>query len=194
MGMMQEFKEFAMKGNVVDLAVGVIIGAAFGKIVASLVNDVIMPPIGMLLGGVDFKNLFFALKGGPFDTLEQAVASGMPIVKYGNFIQTVVDFLIVAFCIFLMVKQVTRCPARKPAAKQRARRKRSLRQVERRAQRFGERAAHDLRSEARGGERGAVLAERLEVGCAEPELGRRALRVLGAPRERIGGLRAFPLV
>ena len=114
MGMMQEFKEFAMKGNVVDLAVGVIIGAAFGKIVASLVNDVVMPPIGMLLGGVDFKNLFFALKGGPFDTLEQAVEAGVPIVRYGVFLQTVVDFLIVAFCIFLMVKQVNRLTT-KPA-------------------------------------------------------------------------------
>jgi large conductance mechanosensitive channel len=108
MAMMQEFKEFAMKGNVVDLAVGVIIGAAFGKIVTSLVNDVLMPPIGMLMGGVDFKNLFFALKGGPFETLDEAVKSGMPIVKYGAFLQSCVDFLIVAFCIFIMVKQVNR--------------------------------------------------------------------------------------
>jgi large conductance mechanosensitive channel len=108
MGMMQEFKEFAMKGNVVDLAVGVIIGAAFGKIVTSLVNDVIMPPIGMLMGGVDVKNAYVALKGGPFATLEEAVKSGMPLLRYGGFIQAVLDFLIVAFCIFLMVKQVNR--------------------------------------------------------------------------------------
>lgn len=115
MGMMQEFKEFAMKGNVVDLAVGVIIGAAFGKIVTSMVNDVLMPPIGMLMGGVDFKGLFVALKGGPFDTLAAAEAAGAPVIRYGNFIQTVVDFLIVAFCIFIVVKQVNRfaTPAKK---------------------------------------------------------------------------------
>ena len=83
-------------------------GGAFGKIVASLVNDVLMPPIGMLMGGVDFKNLYFALKGGPFATLDEAVKSGMPLIKYGAFIQSVVDFLIVAFCIFIMVKQVNR--------------------------------------------------------------------------------------
>src|SRR5690349_1769817 len=116
MGMMQEFKEFAMKGNVVDLAVGVIIGAAFGKIVASWVNDIIMPPIGMLMGGVDFKNLYVALKGGPFATLDDAVKSGMPLIRYGSFLQTVLDFLIVAFCIFIMVKQVNRFSTpKKPA-------------------------------------------------------------------------------
>ena len=108
MAMMQEFKEFAMKGNVIDLAVGVIIGAAFGKIVASLVNDIIMPPIGMLLGGVDFKNLFFALNGETYATLAEATEKGAPILRYGNFIQTVLDFLIVAFCIFIVVKQVNR--------------------------------------------------------------------------------------
>ena len=115
MGMMQEFKEFAMKGNVVDLAVGVIIGAAFGKIVASLVNDVIMPPLGLLMGGVDFKNLYVALKGGPYADLAEATAKGVPLIRYGNFLQTVLDFLIVAFCIFLMIKQVNRFspPARK---------------------------------------------------------------------------------
>ena len=117
MSMMQEFKEFAMKGNVVDLAVGVIIGAAFGKIVASLVNDIIMPPIGLLMGGVDFKNLYVALKGGPFENLEKAIESGMPLIRYGNFLQTVLDFLIVAFCIFLIVKQVNRFAGPKPAPK-----------------------------------------------------------------------------
>ncbi len=114
MAIVQEFKEFAMKGNVVDLAVGVIIGAAFGKIVASLVADVIMPPIGFLLGGVDFKNLFISLKG-TYTTLAEATTAGAPVIRYGNFIQTVVDFLIVAFCIFMMVKQVNRFS---PPAKQ----------------------------------------------------------------------------
>jgi large conductance mechanosensitive channel len=108
MAMMQEFKEFAMKGNVIDLAVGVIIGAAFGKIVTSIVNDILMPPVGMLLGGVDFKNLYVPLKGGPYTSLEEAVAAGVPLIRYGNFIQTVLDFLIVAFCIFIVVKQVNR--------------------------------------------------------------------------------------
>ncbi len=112
MAMLQEFKEFAMKGNVIDLAVGVIIGAAFGKIVASLVADVIMPPIGFLMGGVDFKNLFFEL-GGNHATLAEATAAGTAVIRYGNFIQTVVDFLIVAFCIFMMVKQVNRLSAAK---------------------------------------------------------------------------------
>ena len=114
MAMMQEFKEFAMKGNAVDLAVGVIIGAAFGKIVASLVNDVVMPPIGYLMGGVDFKNLYFAI-GKQYESLAAATADNAPIVRYGNFIQSVVDFLIVAFCIFMMVKQVNRfsAPAKK---------------------------------------------------------------------------------
>jgi large conductance mechanosensitive channel len=114
MAMMQEFKEFAMKGNVIDLAVGVVIGAAFGKIVTSMVNDVLMPPIGMLMGGVDFKDRFIALKGGPYTSLEEAVASGVPLIRYGSFIQTVLDFLIVAFCIFIVVKQVNRLT---PAAK-----------------------------------------------------------------------------
>jgi large conductance mechanosensitive channel len=108
MAMMQEFKEFAMKGNVVDLAVGVIIGAAFGKVVTSLVNDIVMPPIGMLLNGVDFKNLFVALNGVDYATLAEATEKGAPILRYGSFIQNVLDFLIVAFCIFIMVKQVNR--------------------------------------------------------------------------------------
>ncbi len=94
--MLQEFKEFAMRGNVVDMAVGIIIGGAFGKIVASFVGDVLMPPIGVLLGGVDFSNLAIQLTQGP---------DGEPVLlKYGSFIQTVVDFLIVAFAIFLMIK------------------------------------------------------------------------------------------
>ena len=116
MSILREFREFAVKGNVVDLAVGVVIGAAFGKIVASMVADVIMPPIGFLLGGKDFRNLFFSLKGD-YDTLAQATEAGVPVIRYGNFIQTVVDFLIVAICIFVVIKQVNRWmpSAKKPA-------------------------------------------------------------------------------
>ena len=101
--MLKEFKEFAMRGNVVDMAVGVIIGAAFGKIVTSLVNDVIMPPIGLLLGSVDFSNLFLNL-GGDYATVTAAETAGAPIVKYGMFINTVLDFVIVAFVIFMVIK------------------------------------------------------------------------------------------
>ena len=103
--MLKEFKEFAMRGNVVDLAVGVIIGAAFGKIVTSLVNDVVMPPVGFLLGSVDFSNLFLSLHG-TYNTVKEAEAAGAPIVKYGIFINNVIDFLIVAFVIFLMVRAI----------------------------------------------------------------------------------------
>ena len=104
MSMMKEFKEFAVKGNAIDMAVGIIIGGAFGKIVSSLVNDVIMPPIGQLLGGVDFGNLFYTLGGGDYATLEAAEEAGAAVVKYGAFIQTVVDFTIIAFVIFMMVR------------------------------------------------------------------------------------------
>jgi large conductance mechanosensitive channel len=106
--MLKEFKEFAVKGNVVDMAVGVIIGAAFGKIVTSLVNDIVMPPVGMLLGGVNFKALFVNLSGTHYATLEEAQKAGAPTLNYGMFINTVLDFLIVAFCIFLVVRQVNR--------------------------------------------------------------------------------------
>jgi large conductance mechanosensitive channel len=99
MGMIQEFKTFAVKGNMIDMAVGIIIGAAFGKIVSSLVGDVIMPPIGILLGGVDFSNLSIVLK----EAVEKAPAVTL---NYGKFIQTVIDFLIISFCIFIMVKGI----------------------------------------------------------------------------------------
>ncbi len=102
--MLKEFKEFAMRGNVVDMAVGIIIGAAFGKIVTSFVNDVVMPPIGLLLGNVDFGNLFVGLGGGDYDSLAAAEEAGAPIIKYGLFINNVLDFLIVAFVIFLAIK------------------------------------------------------------------------------------------
>ena len=102
--MLEEFKKFAMRGNVVDMAVGIIIGAAFGKIVSSFVNDVIMPPIGMLMGGVDFSNLFVNLGEGTFTSLAAAEEAGAPIIKYGLFINTVLDFLIVAFAVFMAIK------------------------------------------------------------------------------------------
>jgi large conductance mechanosensitive channel len=104
--MLSEFKKFIMRGNVVDLAVGVIIGAAFGGIVTSLVNDVLMPPIGRLLGGVDFKDFFISLSGQSFPTLAAAKAAGAPTLNYGVFLNTVINFLIVAFAIFLLIQQV----------------------------------------------------------------------------------------
>jgi large conductance mechanosensitive channel len=112
--MLKEFKEFAMRGSVIDLAVGVIIGAAFGKIVASLVDDVIMPPIGRLLGHVDFSNLFVSLNGTHYDTLAAAKAAAAPTVNYGLFLNTIINFLIVALAIFLVVQQVNRW-GKKPA-------------------------------------------------------------------------------
>jgi large conductance mechanosensitive channel len=118
--MFKEFKEFAMRGNVLDMAVGIIIGAAFGKIVASLVDDVLMPPIGKLLGGVDFTNFFVSLNGQTYASLAAAKAAGAATINYGLFLNTVINFLIVAFAIFLLVKQVNRLqkpvPAPAPAA------------------------------------------------------------------------------
>ena len=106
--MLKEFKEFAMRGNVIDLAVGVAIGAAFGKIVSSLVDDILMPPIGRLLGHVDFSNLFITLADAHFDTLADAKKAGAPTLNYGLFLNNVINFLIVAFAIFLVVQQVNR--------------------------------------------------------------------------------------
>ena len=102
--MLNEFKKFAMRGNVVDMAVGIIIGAAFGKIVSSVVNDIIMPPIGLLMGGVDFSNLFVDLSASGYASLAAAEEAGAPIIKYGVFINTVLDFLIVAFAIFMVIR------------------------------------------------------------------------------------------
>jgi large conductance mechanosensitive channel len=113
--MLSEFKTFIMRGNVVDLAVGVIIGAAFGTIVTSLVNDVLMPPIGRLLGGVDFKDFFISLSGQAYPTLAAAKAAGAPTINYGVFLNAVINFLIVAFAVFLLVQQVNRLFP-KPAA------------------------------------------------------------------------------
>jgi len=112
--MLKEFKEFAMRGNVLDLAVGVIIGGAFGKIVSSLVEDVIMPPIGRLLGPVNFSDLFINLSGKTYETLKDAKGASAATLNYGLFLNTVISFLIVAFCVFLVVKQINRF-APKPA-------------------------------------------------------------------------------
>src|SRR5512138_1993889 len=102
--MFKEFKEFAMKGNVLDMAVGIVIGAAFGKIVSSFVSDVLMPPIGLLLGRVDFSNLFVSLTGESYASLAEAKAAGAPTINYGLFLNTILDFLIVAFAIFLLIR------------------------------------------------------------------------------------------
>ena len=106
--MLKEFREFAMKGNVLDMAIGVIIGGAFGKIVTSLVSDVLMPPLGLVLGKVDFSSLFLNLSETPQPSLAAAKAAGAPTVNYGVFLQTVLDFIIIAFVIFMIVKQVNR--------------------------------------------------------------------------------------
>src|ERR1700722_20683045 len=114
MSMIEEFREFAFKGNVIDLAVGVIIGAAFGKIVTSLVNNILMPVLGLILGKVDFSNLFIVLNGQPVASLKEAADKGVPVFAYGMFINTVIEFLIVAFCLFVIIKQVNRF--KKPVA------------------------------------------------------------------------------
>src|SRR5467141_694654 len=117
--MFKEFKEFAMRGNVLDMAVGIIIGAAFGQIVTSFVQDVLMPPIGRLLGHVDFSNLFVNLSGTHYPTIAAAKAAGAATLNYGLFLNTIINFLIVAFAVFLLVRQVNRLapkPAPAPAA------------------------------------------------------------------------------
>jgi large conductance mechanosensitive channel len=114
--MLKEFREFIMRGNAVDLAVGVIIGGAFGKIVSSLVSDVIMPPIGLLLNGMDFSNLFVSLTGQPFATLAEAQAAGAPTLNYGNFINAVIDFIVIGLVIFLLIRAINRMQKPAPAA------------------------------------------------------------------------------
>ncbi|MEQ1626756.1 MAG: large conductance mechanosensitive channel protein MscL [Nitrospira sp.] len=114
--MLKEFKEFAMKGNVVDMAIGVIIGGAFGKIVSSLVSDVLMPPLGLLMGKVDFSSLFVNLSGTPQPSLTAAKAAGAPTINYGVFLQATFDFIILAFVIFLLVKQMNRFKKEAPPA------------------------------------------------------------------------------
>lgn len=114
--MLKEFREFAMRGNVLDMAIGVIIGGAFGKIVSSLVSDVLMPPLGLLLGKVDFSSLFINLSGTPQPSLAAAKAAGAPTLNYGVFLQSVLDFIIIAFVIFMIVKQVNRFKKEAPPA------------------------------------------------------------------------------
>ena len=116
MGMLKEFKDFAVRGNVVDMAVGIIIGGAFGKIVSSMVSDILMPVVGKMTGGVDFSEMFIVLGEGEFATREAAKAAEVATLNYGVFINTTIDFVIVAFCIFLMIKQMNRFKE-KPAPK-----------------------------------------------------------------------------
>ena len=116
MAILKGFKDFAMRGNVIDMAVGIIIGAAFGKIVSSLVDDVIMPPIGRLLGHMDFSNLFIPLNGQHYASLAAAKAAGAPTLNYGLFLNTITNFLIVAFAVYLLVLQVNRWRKGEPAA------------------------------------------------------------------------------
>jgi large conductance mechanosensitive channel len=113
--MLKEFKEFAMRGNVLDMAVGIIIGAAFGRIVSSVVNDIIMPPIGLVLGHVDFSSLFINLSRTHYDSLADAKKAGAAVIGYGTFLNTIIGFLIVAFVVFLLVKQVNRMMKQQPA-------------------------------------------------------------------------------
>lgn len=116
MSLVKEFRDFAIRGNVVDLAVGVVIGAAFGKIVSSLVNDILTPPIGMILGSVDFANLFINLSDVSVSTLAEARAANIPVISYGVFINTVVDFLIQAFAIFIIIKKMNELRPAPPAS------------------------------------------------------------------------------
>ena len=117
MGFIKEFKEFAMKGNVMDMAVGVIIGGAFGKIVTSLVNDILMPIISLATGGMDFTNLFVNLSDDmKYKTLAEAQEAGASVFAYGTFIQNIIDFIIIAFCIFLMIKAMNKLKKEEPAA------------------------------------------------------------------------------
>ena len=120
--MFKEFKEFAMRGNVLDMAIGIVIGAAFGRIITSLVNDILMPPIGLLLGNVDCSSLFLNISGKSYATLAEAKAAGAATINYGMFLNTVIDFAIVAFVIFLVVRQINRwnkpAPAPAPSTKE----------------------------------------------------------------------------
>jgi large conductance mechanosensitive channel len=113
--MLKEFKEFAMRGNVMDMAIGIIIGAAFGRIITSLVTDIIMPPLGLALGKVDFSSLFLNISGKPYASLAEAKAAGAATINYGLFINNIIDFLIVAFVIFMIVRQINRWKKPEPA-------------------------------------------------------------------------------
>ncbi len=106
--MLKEFKEFAMRGSLLDLAIGIVLGASFGRIITSFVNDILIPPIGLLLGGLDFASLFITLRGGPFPSVAAAKAAGAPTINYGIFLNTIIDFVVVAFVLFLVIRQVNR--------------------------------------------------------------------------------------
>jgi large conductance mechanosensitive channel len=114
--MLKEFRDFAMRGNVLDMAIGVIVGGAFGKIISSLVSDVLMPPIGLMMGKVDFSSLFINLSGTPQPSLTAAKAAGAPTINYGVFLQATFDFIIIAFVIFMLIKQVNRFKEETPPA------------------------------------------------------------------------------
>jgi len=116
MGILKEFKAFAMKGNVVDLAVALIIGAEFGKIISSLVKDVIMPPIGQMMNGINFNTLYYALDGNTYESLEAAKEAGAPLMMYGSFIQAIVNFVIVAFAVFMIIKAMNTAKRKKEEA------------------------------------------------------------------------------
>jgi large conductance mechanosensitive channel len=116
--MWNEFKKFAIKGNALDLAIGVIIGAAFGRIVSSLVDDVLMPPLGLIIGKVDFSNLFLSLTGQHYDSLAAAKSAGAPTLNYGVFLNNIINFLIVAFAVFLLVQQINRLRGPEAAAEE----------------------------------------------------------------------------
>jgi large conductance mechanosensitive channel len=114
--MLKEFREFAMRGNLLDLAIGIVLGAAFGRVITSLVNDILMPPIGLALGGLDFSSLFITLKGGPYPSVAAAKLAGAPTINYGIFIDTIIDFVIVAFIMFLVVRQLNRMQRERESA------------------------------------------------------------------------------
>jgi large conductance mechanosensitive channel len=113
--MLKEFKEFALRGNVLDMAIGIVIGVAFGKIITSLVNDIIMPPVGLILGRVDFSDLYVSLNGKAYPSLAAAKAAGAATINYGTFLNTILDFVIVAFVMFLIIRQVNRAVPPAPA-------------------------------------------------------------------------------
>lgn len=115
--MLREFKDFVMRGNVVDLAVALVLGIAFGRIVTSFVADILMPPVGLVMGGVDFANLFISLDGQRYPTLQAAKAAGAPTINYGIFFNTIIDFIVVAFVIFLVVRQINRMRREAPTTR-----------------------------------------------------------------------------
>ncbi len=142
MGFLKEFKEFAMKGNAIDLAVGIVIGAAFGKIVSSLVDDIIMPPIGLLLGNTDFTQLYINLSSTNYATLEAAKAAGAPVIRYGIFVNTILNFMIIALAIFLVIRAMNRLS--KKAEENSQKLKQKAEEVKQKAEKFKETLRKEL--------------------------------------------------